>query len=931
MKRRAIRLNRFLMLFSLASVLLLIVLTGYVLYGKTERYIEEKTDLMQTMKGSQTAADVRKQFEDIYQTMDRLRNSSKLIGTLERLQRPDVASYEKVVLSENVESSLFNLNKGNELIGSITIWTRDSQYSSNNQYSPFYFEGNRMSLDSIGHEIGFVPANRTYAALALTSSDVQDDAFRRLLDEWNRSSYFICPVVGSGGTLGILKIDIHAGAFNHVLSYGESLAILDAKDQVLFSGSDVAPELNELLQKNAGKPQPNGGYPLSGKTYVFRDIGFHGIRIAVAEAASGFHQEQLRTLGVYTMLILGGSALLAFFLSHWIGRKILVPLHSLIGWIGRKYTPEAPGKPAFDERVAAHRRVTMRDRFFVYFLLTILLPIGLFVTIFYVNSSRIIARELEETFHVLFDKTAQRVELFAGQKETALTRLGYDAFVASYVSEPSDKRKGEMDQLIFDSSFPTLSEDAIGVYDLDNRLIYSNRYKHAAKIEPSFFEQMRASRKNIFYWLPPADTASSTISLAIGIVDINRYSRPVGYLKTDINGVFLTNLYADLKGSGSDAFIVDDQGRILSQPDAEKVGQLAELPFAPGGMTADSFRTGSAIYFAEKIGSLPWYLIARYDASAIQDQVLRLFYDDVYLLLILFLLILIFSYLMSQYLVRPLASLQNQYGRKETDSLALLASEQPYAIDEVEQLRLSFNRMLERIDGLVADTLAAGEERLTLEFEKKELHLEALQAQINPHFLYNTLEHIMYMVEEGERYLAADMIGLLSRMFRYAMGKDSPLTTLREEVANAQSYLKIMSYRYSERVRCEWRVDEDIADCTINKMILQPIIENAIKHSLLAPDSRVNLSVRGARSGEDIELTITDNGPGIGRKTLDDIRRNLDRRDRRNIGLYNVNSRIKLHFGNRYGLSVDSEGTGTTVAIRLPYRRSDSVEAYPNR
>lgn len=931
MKRKEIRLNRFLMLFSLSSVVLLIIWIGYVLYGKTERYIVEKTDMMQSMKWSQTAADVRKQFEDIYQTMDRLRNSAMLIDTLDKLRQPNVSSYEKVILSQNLESSLFNLNKGNELIRSITLWTEDSQYSSNNQYSRYFFEGNRMPLADLDNPIAFVPANQTYSALGLRSSAMTNDALHELLDMWNKSNYFACPVIGPGGNLGFLKIDIHANAFEHRLSYGESLAIIDFNEQVLFKGSVIAPEITELLQKTADKQQSSEAFPFRGKAYFFRDIGFHGIRIVAAEAEMGLHNGQLRALGLYTLIILCGSTLLTYFLSRWTGRKTLIPLHNLIGWIGRQYTLEEQGKPAWDERVVTQRRFTMRDRFFVYFLLTILLPIILFVTVFYVNSSRIISRELEETFHVLFDKTAHRVELFAEQKETALTRLGYDAFVASYVSDPGDKRQSEMDQLIFDSSFPTLSEDAIGIYDLDNRLIYSNRYKHAVQIDPSLFEQMRASRNNSFYWLPPTDTASSTISLGIGIVDINRYSRPIGYLKTDINGVFFTNLYADLKGNGSEVFIVDEHGRILSNPDAERVGQPSELPLSPGSMKGDPFRTDSAIYFSEKIGSLPWYLIARYDASAIHDQVLKLFDDDVYLLVILFLLILILSYFMSQYLVRPLASLQDRYVRMESDSVARLALNQPYAIDEVEQLRRSFNHMLERIELLVQDTLAAGEERLTLEFEKKELHLEALQAQINPHFLYNTLENIMYMVEEGERHLAADMIGLLSRMFRYAMGKDSPLTTLREEIANSQIYLKIMSYRDKNRITCDWDVDEDLHDCIVNKMILQPVIENAVRHSLQLQDSQVRITVRCVRVMDQMALIIQDNGPGIERQTLDEIRLNLERRDRRNIGLYNVNSRIKLHFGDRYGLSVESEGVGTTVTLRLPCREGTIVEAYPNR
>jgi sensor histidine kinase YesM len=282
---------------------------------------------------------------------------------------------------------------------------------------------------------------------------------------------------------------------------------------------------------------------------------------------------------------------------------------------------------------------------------------------------------------------------------------------------------------------------------------------------------------------------------------------------------------------------------------------------------------------------------------------------------------------MSQYLVAPLASLQNRVLIIDLDRVTQLALDNTYGIDEVEQLRISFNRMLERINLLVQDTLDANHEKLTLEFEKKELHLEALQAQINPHFLYNTLENIMYMIEEGERHLAVDMIGLLSRLFRYAMGKDSPLTTLGEEIAYTQSYVKIMNYRYKQRIHCEWQVDAALNDCTVNKMILQPVIENAIRHSLQNKNDPIRIMVKGMRVGDHMELAVQDNGSGIDPATLDEIRLNLERRDRRKVGLYNVNGRIRLQFGAAYGLLIDSQGAGTLVTIRLPIDTTASLEA----
>ncbi|WP_214630667.1 sensor histidine kinase [Paenibacillus agaridevorans] len=906
MRREKLKLNRFLMLFSLSVVTVLTLCIGCMIYLKTERYIEEKSDLMQSMQMNQTVKDMRKQFEDIYQTMDSLRHTSTFIHTLDRLRQKQTTSYEEVVLSQNLESSLFNLNKGNELIDSITVWTEDEQYSSKTEYTSYYFQGYQLPLAPFSNGIQFITRNRTYEALGLKSSNIKDKALHRLLEDWNGSSYFLCPIVGPDGTLGVLKMNLNFDAFQHILPYSKSLAVFDAYEEVLYKGSKAASDFAE-------------------RGRFYRDIGFNGLHVALNVEENGFHRKQLRSLAIYSFVTLGVSAILALYLSQLISDKAMFPLHSLVKWIGRHRSLHTRWDPSGEER-DKRRRLTMRDRFFIYFLLTILLPVFLFVTVFYVNSSKIIGHELEETFKMLFDKTARRVELFANQKETAMARLAYDAFVVSYVFQPSKERQRDMDQLIFDSSFPTLSEDALGIYGVENTLIYSNRFKHATQIDPAFFDQMRANRKNLFYWLPPG-SASSTISLGIGIVDIHSDARTLGYLKVDIDGVYFTNLYVDLKGSGSEAFIVDGNGLILSHLDAEKAGQKIDLPFQPEGEAVNTFREGNAVYYVAKVDSLPWYLVAQYDASAIQDQVIRLFFDDIYLLVILFLLTLFFSYFMSQYLVRPLASLQNRYLNIELDTVKQLTDESAYTIDEVDQLRISFNAMLERIHQLVQDTLTANQEKMTLEFEKKELHIEALQAQITPHFLYNTLDNIMYMIEKDERKLAVDMIGLLSRLFRYAMGKESPLTTLGEEIAYTKSYVKIMNYRYYDKINIVWDTDGSLHSQRVNKMILQPIIENAIQYSF-PKNNQVAIVISSQRMEDDLEIAVRDNGPGIESGNLEEIRRNLNRRDHRRVGLYNVNSRIKLHFGEKFGLRIESSDSGTIVKLRLPIRGEASPESH---
>ncbi|WP_164821409.1 sensor histidine kinase [Paenibacillus koleovorans] len=145
------------------------------------------------------------------------------------------------------------------------------------------------------------------------------------------------------------------------------------------------------------------------------------------------------------------------------------------------------------------------------------------------------------------------------------------------------------------------------------------------------------------------------------------------------------------------------------------------------------------------------------------------------------------------------------------------------------------------------------------------------------------------------------------------------MTSLREEVAYAKTYIRIMSFRYKDRIHCEWRIDEELSDAAVVKMILQPIQENAIRHALRAGVPQVRISIDIAREGETLKIAVADNGPSLSEEKLAEIRANLERRDRGKVGLYNVNSRIKLHFGEEYGLALtNGEAGGVTVVLTIP-------------
>lgn len=214
--------------------------------------------------------------------------------------------------------------------------------------------------------------------------------------------------------------------------------------------------------------------------------------------------------------------------------------------------------------------------------------------------------------------------------------------------------------------------------------------------------------------------------------------------------------------------------------------------------------------------------------------------------------------------------------------------------------------------------------RITVEKEKERAftQLRALQAQINPHFLYNTLEDIRSIALEYGVISIGEMTKALAKTFRYSISKEN-IVTVREEIDHIKSYAQIQNFRYGDRLSILYYIDETVMDCRMIKFILQPIIENAVSHGVEPKKGSGVVTVIGALKEGEIVFRIIDNGIGMAPEQLDKI--NADLADKREtshgIGLSNVDMRLKLYYGEPYGIRVESrQGEGTQVTVRLPYR-----------
>lgn len=236
--------------------------------------------------------------------------------------------------------------------------------------------------------------------------------------------------------------------------------------------------------------------------------------------------------------------------------------------------------------------------------------------------------------------------------------------------------------------------------------------------------------------------------------------------------------------------------------------------------------------------------------------------------------------------------------------------------DEMETLANSFNSMVGEIKKLVDDIHKEQE-------NAKEAELRLLQEQINPHFLYNTLDAIVWLTESGEKKKAIQMIQELSNFFRISLSKGESQITVKDEREHVRSYLEIQHHRYQDILDYNIDFADDILEYHIQKLTLQPIVENALYHGIKNKRGKGMIKVTGMEYGADIIFTVEDNGRGMNERELSELKDLISGKksnDRQHgFGMANVEKRIKMQYGEKYGMTVESTfGEGTIVTVRIP-------------
>lgn len=415
-----------------------------------------------------------------------------------------------------------------------------------------------------------------------------------------------------------------------------------------------------------------------------------------------------------------------------------------------------------------------------------------------------------------------------------------------------------------------------------------------------------------YYWV---------VSLSQAVELTDHANSEIGVLLVDMNYSSIERLLqkANTKADDTYCYLMDSNGEIIYHP---KQKLIYNNLYEENNITAISYDDGSVeeefhgekrIVTVKTVSYTGWKLV-----RVVPMSVFEMGISDMRLVVILFvalamLMIIVINQLVSARIAMPLKKLNDSV--KDLESGNMNPDIYVGGSLEVEHLGMTLRSTVEQLRQLMDDIVKEQE-------KKRKSELDALQSQINPHFLYNTLDSIVWMIE-GERYQdAVFMITQLASLFRISLSRGKTIISIADEIKHAKNYMNIQKVRYKNSFSVEFDIDEEIMECCTVKLVIQPLLENAIYYGVEGMDGDGEIKVKGYRKDQDIYIEVSDNGFGMPQDVVDALLTENERVPKKGsgVGLINVYNRIRLRFGNAYRLEIESiPDEGTIVRIHLPY------------
>ena len=570
---------------------------------------------------------------------------------------------------------------------------------------------------------------------------------------------------------------------------------------------------------------------------------------------------------------------------------------------------------------------SIRSMIFIYFTITALAASVLISLSLYQRMSRQVTEVVQEESQNLIAQVGRSVESYLRTIMKLSDSLYYGTIKNADLSSQS---LGSEFTLLYDNNKDNVEN--IALFSEDGALLEAVpavRLKNEVDVtQEEWFRSALNRTENLHFSLPHVqyvfDNAENqyrwVISLSRAVELTHGTSTSQGVLLVDIRYSSLEQLFGGITtGRGGYFYMISGNGEILYHPQMQLLdsGWVQENNGRAAGYSdgnhEEIFAGKKRMATVKTIGYTGWKVVGVTPENAVSLNTIKTRLFIVFVIaLILCILALINSYISSR-ITNPIRELEKSVGVLESGNLSA-----PVYIGgsyEIRHLGKSISDMAGQIRLLMQDIVREHEAKRKQEFD-------TLQSQINPHFLYNTLDIIVWMIENEQKTEAVKVVTALARFFRISLSRGKSLITVKDELEHVRNYLMIQQMRFKNKFTYTIESDDEVLELASLKLMLQPLVENAIYHGMEYMDGDGEIFVRAWQEEKELYLEVRDNGLGMTEEQVESLftdTAHVASKRGSGIGVRNVNERIKLYFGAEYGLSIESEpDEGTAVKIHLP-------------
>ena len=582
---------------------------------------------------------------------------------------------------------------------------------------------------------------------------------------------------------------------------------------------------------------------------------------------------------------------------------------------------------------------SIRTKLIICFSLFALLPTLLITVLSGMLYGNTMLRQQNTNTSQMVTQISGDVDFYISEVENTITTLGDDPRIIQFLTEKendpnADTIESNAYQALLDMSGHSKEIAAMMVVSRNDRyvsdvlyrissdpLVSENWFTQAVKNPNAiqlFSEPVGRNFRNIFEY-----SADAVVSVTKA-VRIHYTNKIVGVILIDMKLDIFKNVIENVKPGGTGfIYTIDKKGENVYAPVNPVVDRIKSSWFNGQDLTIfEKYIRGKKYEFIDKSSKYTgWKTVGVFPVDE-SLQIVTYIRNASYLLMItVFFIAVLMALLFSRYIANPIMKLRKLMKEAENGNFNVRFNSK--FSDEIGQLGNSFNTMVYKIEELIS--VVQSQEKV-----KRKAEIEVLQAQIKPHFLYNTLDTIQWMAQELKAHEIVELVNSLTNLLRIGLNKGKEVIELRQEIKHVESYLIIQKIRYEDKVQYRIEVDENILSLHVIKLTLQPLVENAIYHGIKEIHGKGEIRIKGWLDENKVHLQVIDNGAGIEPDKLSRINAMLKTSAKNaNIGygVVNVNDRIKLNFGDSYGLHFTSVlGQGTTVDIWLPVLNGEDLE-----